>query len=211
MTTYAGFLAAKAQLATAAGLDVDASDVNPILKPHQRDAVAWAVRGGRRAVFAAFGLGKTLIQLEIVRVVLDKLGGGRGLIVLPLGVRQEFARDARMLGLSVTFIRSVNESCRERHLHHQLRDRQGRQARPARLRRRVAGRGGDPPRPRRNEDVPRVHAAVRGQRQPTSATGSRTSRRSRRRTRCQPCSTLSTRQRRMTTEIGSGRGSSIDN
>jgi DNA methylase len=95
---YATFLAAKAAIAPSGGLDCGPADVNPILQPHQRDAVVWAVSGGRRAVFASFGLGKTLIQLEIVRIVLTKLGGqGRGLIVLPLGVRQEFMRDAYML------------------------------------------------------------------------------------------------------------------
>jgi hypothetical protein len=108
--SYAEFLAAKARLATASGLEVDPAEVHPLLKPHQRDAVVWAVRGGRRAVFASFGLGKTLIQLEIVRLVLAKLGGGRGLIVCPLGVRQEFARDARMIGLETTFIRTAAEA-----------------------------------------------------------------------------------------------------
>jgi hypothetical protein len=110
MTTYAKFLEAKAALATPSGLEVDPSEVHPILKPHQRDVVVWAVRGGRRAVFASFGLGKTLIQLEIVRLTLAKLRRGRGLIVLPLGVRQEFVRDARMLGLEVRFIRSVADA-----------------------------------------------------------------------------------------------------
>jgi hypothetical protein len=110
MTSYAQFLAAKARLAAAAGLEVDPAEVHPLLKPHQRDVVVWAVRGGRRAVFASFGLGKTFIQLEIVRLVLAKLGGGRGLIVLPLGVQQEFARDAAKLGLSVTFIRATAQA-----------------------------------------------------------------------------------------------------
>lgn len=107
---YREFLEAKAQLATASGLEVDPAEVHPVLKPHQRDAVVWAVRGGRRAIFAAFGLGKTLMQLEAVRLVLARLGGGRGLIVLPLGVRQEFVRDARLLGLEVTFIRRAAEA-----------------------------------------------------------------------------------------------------
>lgn len=111
--TYEEFLAAKAQLAPASGLDVDPYDVHPILKPHQRDAVAWAVRGGRRAIFASFGLGKSLMQLEAERLILAKLGCGRGLIVCPLGVRQEFARDARMLGLETTFIRSAAEASRD--------------------------------------------------------------------------------------------------
>ncbi len=111
--TYADFLAVKAQLAAASGLEVDPGEVHPALKPHQRDAVCWAVRGGRRAIFASFGLGKTLIQLEIVRLVLAKIGGGRGLIVLPLGVRQEFIRDARLLGLTPMFIRTVAEASAE--------------------------------------------------------------------------------------------------
>ncbi len=34
------------------------SEINPALKPHQRDAVRWALKGGRRALFeeAAAGL-----------------------------------------------------------------------------------------------------------------------------------------------------------
>lgn len=103
---YDEFLAGKAQLATSSGfLDVSAKDVHPILLPHQRDAVVWAVRGGRRALFEAFGLGKTIQQLEIVRLIIERTGGS-GLIVCPLGVRQEFKVGAGLLGLDVTFIRS---------------------------------------------------------------------------------------------------------
>jgi hypothetical protein len=107
---YTEFLQAKASLAVESGLDCGPSEVHPLLKPHQRDTVVWAVRGGRRAVFASFGLGKTLIQLEIVRLVLAKLGRGRALIVCPLGVRQEFVRDAALIGLTPTFIRRESEA-----------------------------------------------------------------------------------------------------
>ena len=111
MTSYEEFLRSKAQLATVAGfLDVTIDEVNPILKPHQRDAVVWAVRGGRRALFESFGLGKTVQQLEICRLILKRLGRGRGLIVCPLGVRQEFVRDGAMLGLEPRFVRSVDEA-----------------------------------------------------------------------------------------------------
>jgi len=110
VSDYHDFLAAKAQVAVDGGLPCEPEDVHPLLKPHQRDAVVWAVRGGRRAIFASFGLGKTFIQLETVRLVLAKSGGTRGLIVLPLGVRQEFVRDAAKLDLSVTFIRSIEEA-----------------------------------------------------------------------------------------------------
>src|SRR5260370_1955821 len=110
---YRAFLAAKAQLAPVSGIDVDPGRVHPVLKPHQRDAVLWAVKGGRRALFEAFGLGKTLQQLEIERLILAEHGGGRGLIVCPLGVRQEFARDAALLGIETTFIRDRAGAGRE--------------------------------------------------------------------------------------------------
>ncbi|MBU8819575.1 DNA methylase N-4 [Mycolicibacterium goodii] len=80
-----------------------------MLLPHQRDLVRWAVAGGRRAIFAAFGLGKTVMQLEIVRLSLAKHGSGRGLIVMPLGVRIEFAHDADMLGIETRFVRRTEE------------------------------------------------------------------------------------------------------
>lgn len=111
--TYDEFLASKAQAAAQTGCpDVRAEEVNPLLKPHQRDAVLWAVRGGRRAIFASFGLGKTIMQLEAVRLTMQYVGpGARGLIVLPLGVRQEFTHDARMLGIEPpTFVRSHHDA-----------------------------------------------------------------------------------------------------
>src|SRR5712692_5164224 len=112
VATYRSFLADKARLSRGSGFDCDVSEVHPLLKPHQRAIVAWAVRGGRRAIFTAFGLGKTVIQLETLRLTLLKSNElfGRGLIVLPLGVRQEFMRDAAMLGTTVTFIRRTEEA-----------------------------------------------------------------------------------------------------
>jgi hypothetical protein len=106
---YADFLRAKIAQAERLGFDCDESEVNPMLKPHQRAIVRWMVEGGRRACFAAFGLGKSVIQLETVRITLAK-AGGMGLIVIPLGVRQEFMRDAQMLGITVKFIRRIEEA-----------------------------------------------------------------------------------------------------
>lgn len=109
MSDYLAFLEAKVQLDHGCGFECSPDEVNPILKPHQRDCVIWAVKGGTRALFQAFGLGKTVQQLEIIRIILKKLGGGRGLIVAPLGVRQEFKRDAAMLGLTIQFVRWTDE------------------------------------------------------------------------------------------------------
>jgi DNA modification methylase len=107
---YQNFLEKKIKLSQDAGCKVKTSEVNQMLKPHQRDIVCWAVNGGRRAIFANFGLGKTFMQLEAVRLTLLKTGGGRGLIIMPLGVKQEFKKDAEKLGIGITFIRTDAEA-----------------------------------------------------------------------------------------------------
>jgi DNA modification methylase len=106
--SYEDFLKRKAVVAPKMGIDISDDEINPILKPHQRDIVRWAVKGGRRAIFAKFGLGKSVMQLETIRLII-KHEGGRGLIVAPLGVRQEFKRDAEMLGFTVKFVRTIDE------------------------------------------------------------------------------------------------------
>lgn len=105
---YTAFLKAKVSVSKTLGFEIDDSEIHQILKPHQRVSVKWAVRGGRRAIFASFGLGKTIMQLEILRLIL-KRAGGRALIVAPLGVRQEFLRDASLLGLELKFVRRIEE------------------------------------------------------------------------------------------------------
>ena len=107
-TTYQELLESKIVLAEAAGIQVERSELSPLLKPHQADLVLWALAGGRRALFASFGLGKTLMQLEIMRLI-QKHRGGRCLIVCPLGVKQEFAHDAAMLGMVVRYVRTDAE------------------------------------------------------------------------------------------------------
>lgn len=112
MKPYDAFLKSKVKMAQSSGFTCEASDCNPILKPHQKQIVSWMVTGGRRACFAAFGLGKSVIQLETVRMVLSQVHG-RGLIVIPLGVRQEFRRDAvELLGWKEApkFIRRIEEA-----------------------------------------------------------------------------------------------------
>ncbi len=106
---YLDFLKAKAMLAPISGFEVGASEVHPMLYDFQRDLVIWACHGGRRALFSSFGTGKTIVELEIIRLCLKHGGGGKGLIVLPLGVRQEFRRDAEKLGIPVRFVRRTEE------------------------------------------------------------------------------------------------------
>lgn len=111
MSAYRSFLEQKIPAAAAFGFDVDPGDVNPRLPAHCRAIVPWLLAGGRRALFASFGLQKTVTQLETVRLAAAH-ANGVGLIVIPLGVRQEFRRDAvERLGWPEPprFIRSIDE------------------------------------------------------------------------------------------------------
>ncbi|MBS1674109.1 MAG: DNA methylase N-4, partial [Actinobacteria bacterium] len=114
---YDEFLREKVAFDRSFGFDVADADLSPIFqpdhpdfKPHQRDVVKWAVKGGRRAIFARYGLGKSVMQLEILRLCTTHRASGsvngRGLLVAPLGVRFDIIKDARqLLGIEVRFVR----------------------------------------------------------------------------------------------------------
>jgi len=112
--TYDEFLREKVAFDRRFGFEVGDDDLSPILLPHQRAIVKWAVAGGRRAIFARYGLGKSVMQLEILRLILTHPNSpaalSRALIVAPLGVRGDIIRDGRnLLGLEVRFIRRTEE------------------------------------------------------------------------------------------------------
>lgn len=116
---YTEFLQSKIDIAPESGYIEAPENLNPILLPHQRDAVLWALRGGRRALFESFGLGKTVQELEWCRLT-ARHTGGHTLIIMPLGVKQEFQRDAKeLLGMGeIPYVRTQAEAgaaCREGH------------------------------------------------------------------------------------------------
>ncbi len=118
MNDYMNFLREKIKLARFDGFDVPLEEINPALKPHTRDIVRWAIKGGNRAVFASFGLHKTATQLEILRQV-GRSKPGLRLQVLPLGVRQEFFREAQQrftgdCAVQLRFVRTDAEMDDER-------------------------------------------------------------------------------------------------
>ena len=106
---YRAFLEEKIVSTPEAGIALRPGTVHPICKPHQRDIIEWAVRGGRRAIFAKFGLGKTVMMLETMRLILQQEQDGCALVIAPLGVRSEFLADAQMLGTPLTFVRTTDE------------------------------------------------------------------------------------------------------
>lgn len=111
MIPYADFKLAKIRVAETIGREIELGSLNPALKPFNRDMVKWAFEGGRRAIFAAFGLHKTCCQLELMRLVGDQC---HRLIITPLGVRQEFFADASTFfqgenAITLKFIQSDDE------------------------------------------------------------------------------------------------------
>ena len=107
---YYNFLRGKINIAPESGFIISPEDISPVLKPHQQDAVIWAIRGGRRALFESFGLGKTIQQLEICRIITSKKGG-KALVVCPLGVKQEFTEDAKnLLGIDIKYVKTREEA-----------------------------------------------------------------------------------------------------
>lgn len=112
---YQEFIESKIIYTPDSGFEISDSDLHESNKPHQRDIIKWAVKGGKRAIFASFGLGKTQMQLEVTRIILDQVAevlketGGRGIIVCPLGVKQEFKKDAKRLGFDIEYCRTRAE------------------------------------------------------------------------------------------------------
>ena len=107
MKTYDEFLSNKIQIAPKTGFALDSAKLHPLLKPHQRDVVVWNCLGGCRANFLNFGLGKTIIQLETARQIIQERGG-LALIVCPLGVKHEFQRDGKKIGIdTIKYITST--------------------------------------------------------------------------------------------------------
>jgi DNA modification methylase len=105
---YKSFLEKKIVIAKDYGTEDLKSEIAPILLNHQHDIVKWSIAGGRRAIFASFGLGKTLMQLEIARKVIE-ITKKPFLIGMPLGVIGEFKDDLEMLDPSMK-IQYITES-----------------------------------------------------------------------------------------------------
>lgn len=108
---YQEFLRSKIEIAKNSGFDIEQKELNKALMPHQKDAVQWALKGGRRALFESYGLGKTVQELEFLHQAV-KHDGGKALLVCPLGVKQEFKRDAvRILGYAEPeYVRTTEEA-----------------------------------------------------------------------------------------------------
>lgn len=99
---YQKFIESKKYLFTPAGFTMDDSIVPDSvcrMFQFQHDIVRWACALGKAAVFADCGLGKTLMQLQWAWQVSRNEGGGQVLIVAPLAVSRQTAREAEKFGI----------------------------------------------------------------------------------------------------------------
>jgi len=109
--SYEDFLKSKIIVTPERGAQFN-PDINPKLFWFQQAICRWAIRGGNRAIFANFGLGKTNMQIQICKAILDHVDGS-GVIICPLGVKDQFVQDAKkFFGLHFQYVRTNEEHAR---------------------------------------------------------------------------------------------------
>lgn len=105
---YAEFLKRKAITDPKTGFEP--GEIHPVLFDFQRDIVRWALKRGRAALFEDCGLGKTLQQLEWANHVCNHAGDGAVLILAPLGVTRQTAKESNdLLGRDITICESDSD------------------------------------------------------------------------------------------------------
>lgn len=105
---YIAFLNSKKQTYQSSGMTVEISELNSKLFDFQQDVVRWALAKGKAALFLSTGLGKTFQELEWANLVYKKTGQNV-LILAPLAVAQQTAREANKFGIQVTVCRTQSD------------------------------------------------------------------------------------------------------
>ena len=78
---------------------------------HQKDMVVWAAARGRGLIAASFGLGKTRVQIQLLKEVAARHPGKQVMVIAPLGVRHQFtAEDGPAMGVGFQYVRTDDEA-----------------------------------------------------------------------------------------------------
>jgi len=102
---YQSFLASKRLTVKPSGFDIDEAALAPHLFDYQRAVVRWAIRKGKALLALDTGLGKTPSLLEWAWQI--HLRTGRNVLILaPLAVSKQIAREGAKFGYTVTVCRS---------------------------------------------------------------------------------------------------------
>ena len=107
--SYAEFIAGKHPRVARCGLDsVDESRFPAAIHPFQTACVRWALRRGRAALFCGTGLGKSIMQLAWSSYLATETGKP-ALILAPLAVTHQTAREGAKFGVPVTVCREASD------------------------------------------------------------------------------------------------------
>ncbi len=104
---YESFLARKRIVSAPQGIS-NPPELHASLFPFQRDVVRWALRRGRAALFEDCGLGKSRQAIEWARVCCQHTDGN-SLIITPLAVAEQFVREGREIGVTITHCRESSD------------------------------------------------------------------------------------------------------
>lgn len=105
---YTEFLESKKIGFESFGIEVDESELNPMLFDWQKIIVKWALKKGRAALFEDCGLGKTPQQLEWANQICQKTQGNV-LILAPLAVSKQTKEEGNKFGIKVHICKDQSE------------------------------------------------------------------------------------------------------
>lgn len=104
-TDYHEFLAHKARPAAERGIKRDSFDLHPSLFGYQRECTEFALRVGCGAQFLDTGLGKSFIQLEWMRTIIEQTNKP-SLMFAPIAVGQQHVKEAHRFGIDARYVKS---------------------------------------------------------------------------------------------------------
>ena len=105
---YEEFIKRKEIEVKPSGIDIEREDIHDHLFSFQKDIVKWALKKGKAAIFAGTGLGKTIMQLEWANQV-NQTTKENVLILAPLAVASQTAREAKKINVSVCHVRQDSD------------------------------------------------------------------------------------------------------
>lgn len=104
---YLDLIAAKVGQARPRGLQ-SIPDLHPDLFPHQHDVAGFLINQGSGAPFLDTGMGKTLVELEFGRVMMEHTNKPT-LIFTPLAVGPQMVREASRFGIGARQVKNQGE------------------------------------------------------------------------------------------------------
>lgn len=92
----------------ASGFDVALADLNPKMFDYQKSIAQWSLRRGKAAIFAACGLGKSLMEWQFAKAVSDRTDTPV-LMLAPLAVNKQMVRECGDFGYTINDCRTRDD------------------------------------------------------------------------------------------------------